>query len=671
MQLVSLSTENFKKLGTASFSFTPGLNAVVGDNAQGKTTLLRAVATALFGVSVLPGKAEDVATWGTDSWGLTLVFTAKGLTYTVTRRKTAARVHEGEELVASGNSACAKYVKDMLGLDAKDYNLLIHSRQGETAYALNYGATALQRKVEEYAGISELDLIATEAAKRGRSWDDQAQIVVNQLEQCRTEDEVGFELSDVEQRVEVVEQLIAKAGEVELVATKPVETMSSIRLRANAYSNYLVEQRHYEEKLADAEQQLSYAVQPADVSGLEKEVRELDGRIRTARKLAQQKSDLEKVLKPTYFMPSVSVQPVEELQESLDDLKGQLLGRRQQFQEITNQIKTGVCSSCNTVLVTDLEALKKKELNLESECQELAELVHNESQLLANVIKENAKLVSEIEVAQRGLDQQAAAREELAALGEVEEADELSDIRSTLKHKVENNEVIADNYARLQRRLAAVKKPVPAVPVSEDEISELEQLWKTYDNAEKDYEHRKQVLIGHRQELIGLATLHVKVVGEAELRERLAGQLTALSVQADTAKSLSSYLRGERERYLQQVWDSILNVASNFLGEATRGTLTELVIEDGKFLYREGSRSIPTAEASGAQLAFIGTALRLGLNKALYRGNTFLAFDEPTEAMTEENSRSLLASLTGTAAQVIVISHKETDQGLADNLLEI
>ena len=80
---------------------------------------------------------------------------------------------------------------------------------------------------------------------------------------------------------------------------------------------------------------------------------------------------------------------------------------------------------------------------------------------------------------------------------------------------------------------------------------------------------------------------------------------------------------------------------------------------------------MPAVEASGAQAAFLGVSLRVGLNKALYRGNTFMAFDEPTEAMTEENARNLVAGISGEAKQVFIITHKQTDQVMSDNLIEV
>ena len=159
MYLKKLITKNFKALGSKEFEFSDGLVIISGQNGAGKSTLLRAVATALYGVQMLPGKREDIPTWGANGWGLDLEFSVGTDTYLVSRTQSKAEVHKNGKLEASGNTPSTKYIEDLLGFEAKDYNLLIHSRQKETGYILAYGTTALQRKVEEFAGVEVLDKV--------------------------------------------------------------------------------------------------------------------------------------------------------------------------------------------------------------------------------------------------------------------------------------------------------------------------------------------------------------------------------------------------------------------------------------------------------------------------------------------------------------------------------
>jgi ABC-type transport system involved in cytochrome bd biosynthesis fused ATPase/permease subunit len=111
--------------------------------------------------------------------------------------------------------------------------------------------------------------------------------------------------------------------------------------------------------------------------------------------------------------------------------------------------------------------------------------------------------------------------------------------------------------------------------------------------------------------------------------------------------------------------------ATEALNASSSGWMNEVKIEDGKFYFREYGAWVTAVEASGAQEAFLGSALRIGLNKALYRGDAFMVFDEPTDGMREDNARNLVAEIGNCAGQVLVITHRESDQGLANNIIEV
>lgn len=176
MQLISIETTNFKKLRRFQANFRQGLNVIVGDNAQGKSTLLQAIEAALYGATVVPGKKDKIPTWGQSTWKIELTFVAKDDRYRLTRSKTTAkleRVSDGESssdtLVANGNTPVTAAVAELLDLDAKDYNLFMQSKQGETTGVLTFGAAALNRKVEEFAGISLIDRVQSLAQEEYRT----------------------------------------------------------------------------------------------------------------------------------------------------------------------------------------------------------------------------------------------------------------------------------------------------------------------------------------------------------------------------------------------------------------------------------------------------------------------------------------------------------------------
>ncbi|MNG17051.1 cysteine/glutathione ABC transporter membrane/ATP-binding component [compost metagenome] len=79
----------------------------------------------------------------------------------------------------------------------------------------------------------------------------------------------------------------------------------------------------------------------------------------------------------------------------------------------------------------------------------------------------------------------------------------------------------------------------------------------------------------------------------------------------------------------------------------------------------------PTSSASGAQKGFIGTSLRIGLARALYGSDSLLIFDEPTESCSERNASGMTGMLAASAKQTLLITHRETDQALAENIINV
>ena len=60
----SIEIENFRNIGSASVTFTEGVNLLHGDNAQGKTNLLEAVYFTALGKSFRPVKEAELIRFG-------------------------------------------------------------------------------------------------------------------------------------------------------------------------------------------------------------------------------------------------------------------------------------------------------------------------------------------------------------------------------------------------------------------------------------------------------------------------------------------------------------------------------------------------------------------------------------------------------------------------------
>jgi DNA replication and repair protein RecF len=93
-ELRSLRLFNFRNYAELNLELGPGLNVFVGENAQGKTNLLEAVATLLLTRSPRTSTTAELLRWGTDEAAVDAVLARGGLAEALTLR--LRRIHESE-----------------------------------------------------------------------------------------------------------------------------------------------------------------------------------------------------------------------------------------------------------------------------------------------------------------------------------------------------------------------------------------------------------------------------------------------------------------------------------------------------------------------------------------------------------------------------------------------
>lgn len=687
MQLTSLITKNFKRLDDHTFQFTPGMNFILGENGAGKSTLLRAIATAMFGVQMVPGVAEDIPTRGQTTWSLELGFTDNGDEYLIKRTKTSAHLHKNGKPEASGNTPVTKYMEDLLGISAKDYNLLIHSRQGETAYVINYGTTALQRKVEEFAGAEVVEQIAKAAGDRSRMSSAQASgMTVLTAEQVRglqqRERELGFE----------IEAEVCDYEYMHLVApTPPSQTVESLIEKVNKWDRWKQETETSQANVRRWQDELDSLPQPEPVEDSEQLEAELDdlhkqakvqsehNRVqqRTANLIEQKRAALAKLVREK---PEKVEVDLISLEEAMKTSAARMLESETKIKAIRKLLEEGVCPTCGsenignvkeleTVLELGYVSLQEAAWEAEELYQQAAKAEAEYSTALARFMEEQlekANLTKELEELEGSL-------QELIDLQPLQDLIYSKEVKlRTLEATKKANKRLETQREQLQRSIdEETIEPEPTDVPSQEDVAKLQQQWQDYYSLNASYSSQLEQRETKRKLIESLKGQHQQVVQTLSSNETASKEVAQLQQDSELSSSLSKFLRERRGDYLGQVWDSVLHYATEFLNTATSGWMTEVKIDDGKFSFRENGGWVPAIEASGAQEAFLGSALRVGLNKALYRGKAFMVFDEPTDGMREENARNLVAELGNCAGQTLIITHRESDQGLADNIIGV
>lgn len=663
MILTELHTRNFKKLGDRDFTFSTGLNFILGKNGAGKSTLTRAIGAALFGVSALPGVADDVATWGKATWSVSLHFDIAGSGYVVTRSKSSASLYRDKELIASGNTPVTKEIESLLGLDVKDYHLFVHSRQGETSYVLRYGATALQRKVEEFSGVDVIDKVQGLARSK-------------QKVEVMGADSASAKLLDGEYMRQVMEDLEAAVSRldqpVEMMPELPSVEVTVVRNGHRRYLNYLAEVNNYDTSKDLLTEQLEGIVvppQPEPVNSLQEALKEAkshqaayEGYHSTKKLLTSKLADL---TEPELPEPKEFPEGIEEQQAALGQEVAEL---RVSVCNLKKAVSEGVCNACGTILAGNLERHK-------TELQDAQDkLSASESKLdeVARIGRAQAVYRQKVTAYVTALNAYNSTRAKLEEqMSELTEPADYSDKIFDLRKQLDEVEKLQEAYESAVRRSNEVKRklnslaaPQEVAEVTEQQVVAAEKEWESYHVA-------KSVAERDRAERVAAQSKLDAAEREIERQEGLTLEVQDRTKLAELYSQLAVFLADRRDRYLKEVWSNILVRASEQLNHVTSGWLTGVKLLDGKFLFEEEGAWIPVIEASGAQSAFIGTALRLSMNRVLYGSDSYLIFDEPTADMTEENSRALVAGIAGAAKQVFVVTHRESDQGLADNVVEV
>lgn len=691
--LLSLTLTNFQKHRAFHHDFKPGLTLIVGENWAGKSSLVRGVLYALFGTSAVPVRAANLVTWGEKRMEVQLVFRANDQVYRVVRGSAGATLFHGEHVVASGQTPVTGMVQELIG-DARSFLTYQVAKQGEADGLLSLGAVKLAQHIYSVTGVDLVDKVLE-------------RIRMRRMLYAGMQENYDTTVTDIEgMEAELVEHEKALAGkqvtsqemgkELDLtqdrysVATGAWRKLMQSKEDHRAYLNKLEIYRNAKQRadtlLAEANHTLN-TVPVSDLGALRNRYADLTKHYTFGKSVEEKLTDMEKEVanakKNLALFEGVAtfVEEPEGVHTNLLN-EGRTVAHLQELLDAAREgIRSGICPTCLRPLGDE-----ETHLDLEQQAEELDQKLAEHKGLLNDLNDAWSQYQQQAEIAHTAHTNKEAWKSYLETcergLQEARDAD-----RTRLHVTEEGLEQAYADYQKadedhrsresaMRDRLRAKKEltdlgqaPSPVLEVSPHILSTATTRMQELGGAQNDL--RQQIAVLEAEMAMLAKTIALTTQSLTKSRERRDQFLEKIGEDALLAK-LAKYLRDNRSRFTQQAWASLLGYASQFIAAASQGHITALLRSSyGDFSYVEEGNELPLELASGQQTAILGVAMKLALGAAVGSRFDVLLLDEVTAAASDNNALRLTACLAQTGQQVLMVSHREADAAVAQDVIAL
>lgn len=745
--LLSLSLQNFKKHEDLRVDFKRGLNGIFGPNYKGKSTLLYGILYALGGATQVPG--TRLARRGSDGrFTVELHFVVNDAEHKVVRTKSTANLYRfGQEweVVATGTTGVNDEIEKLIGMSLKQWKELHFAKQKNAHSLLRYSATNLHQLMRRLVGAEELDQVQArlkrmavkeegvlQALQAPNFTEEQIQEELDRLageatalEKAAAEaKETVEELTQVEQGgSEKIKQTNAKLQQ-QLTAKGEAETM---RLRLDSATrgrDQAVEENGKRLGEWQAAQDALEAIQEDPEAG-EKIARfeqitnrvnlaaaampKARARLQTAQEdLEKAKVALEQATEAFEGLTAPSVDEVNNDQNKLADLRGEVAVVSQKISDLTSAIEGAECPTCKRPFEDHDPAELQREL---AEATELKDKLVGQGNALRQKITDAQGQATKVGAARRTLElaetqvqqfESAVVREEnhkLVAEQEYNEAtgamgnsgldeEKVNELRNQAQTIATARQNAARAKAEWQRTNAAqdaamvawenIQKKGPFADPAEMD-AEIQRLQGVLAKDQETMKELRETLSQARanelsatQQLGSINSLR-KVWSERDERLKADGERRGVAEKRlARITHLQKHLKTNAETYMTTMWSSFMLQASRFADQCTGGDIQGLQrTEDGSFVFLEEGEEMQLEEASGAQEAIIGLAVQIALGQSAPCNLHTILLDEPTADMDPECSLATMVAMKTLGVQVVFVSHNQTDNSLCDHAITL
>lgn len=711
--LKSIELKNFRKHEDLALDLNQGIIALRGNNEAGKSSLIEAIAYALFGAKACRESLDNVVTYGrpVSSLLVRMVLEVDGIEYTVKRSKSGAELTYGQHSV-TGQNEVTDFFERLFGAPASVASSLWFVNQNSIRGALQGGSKATSTLIESLAdfGLVDriVDLIQTNlSVGNTRPFE----------ERLRQAEEFRAQLSPVEPPSEEHKQRVKDLTELHVAAQvgEAARQEASMLFDRDVLLPALQRKADYEVACQDLESsEGQIAAKKQELAALasapeydEKSHQDALAQLETAKRSASQAAAWDEAWRLVAGLPAVDGAPCwegtdETYQQFVAETtaKGAALTQRRTElrgqKELAEQrlVHAKVCGMCGKDVSQLPEAVEKNAAataeiaNIKKELAAVEAEIAEVGQTAATIAKinKNAALVTRLvdRLSSTGLlavdgnfvpARVTMATERPSAVS----ADELQQLQARAKGmeaakaqaaqwKVRRS-LLEEQLAGLEGKCAEAAQKVAALKYDPTVVESAQkrglELTNDLVKAREFRAQAEQDLRAATEQLKTATTQWEAYQQGATLAESMVKAAQQELADVNFNNVLLKKVRASRPVIVDHLWRVVLSAVTFYFSQI-RGVQSSVTRNDGAFLV--DGRAVDGL--SGSTLDSLGLAIRLALLKTFLPRCRFLILDEPAAACDDAREASMLGTVAASQFdQTILVTHSNVADAYANQLV--